>query len=515
MAGVDLFAPQAESVVRDSFRRAKMKARQLNDADYELSLDYLGNKQIDDVRAQLQLRYRATQVGGAGQSIEPVAIPLTERYVAEAATAYNRHVARALVDESGEESDATRRETKAMNDHLESIGNDEKMHALDRIVVLTRSCGLWYQARRGALSPMITPANWIYPVASDDSAADPTVPDDYMGFVVALASDLSDASSAKARSYAYLTPAETTYFEGRDAYDMRTILSSWPTPYVWPQVVDTPDARGSVQELPLQMLTLWHMSEPVGRLFEASDPDIATFNREINVQLSVLLDTMRVQGWSTMAMNVMDPKSPPPMISWGSRFALALGPGESAGYTAAPNNYQGIIDALQSIVRMFSIAKRQSPNDFSLAGGSALSGFAKLVDSLPKLESRSERIRRLKRMEEQVAWPRIGAVLRYLGVLSSGTNKLHMRVRFADVEFPDTADEQARKQEHQIKHGLTSAAKILAQRDGVSLEEAEQIVADNLAKQPKQEPAQQPPQQDARAGLLGGLVRKKSSQLGA
>ena len=76
----------SEEDVRRALRDAKGMARRLSDEEEQLAIDYLENRQLQDTIAQIRRRYNRQQSGPSGQEIFPITIPLTERYVSEAAS---------------------------------------------------------------------------------------------------------------------------------------------------------------------------------------------------------------------------------------------------------------------------------------------------------------------------------------------------------------------------------------------------------------------------------------------
>jgi hypothetical protein len=518
VASRDLFAPRAEEAIRNLLLDAKKQARARMRGENEKAIDFLENRQIEHVRGELSRRYQRTQAGGAGQVIEPVTVPLVERYIAEAADAYNRPVTRKVLGEDGAELEE---QTKTLNEELDRAGYNERLHRVDQVNNLLGGCGLWFQAKRGMLRPVVAYPHQIHEVApTSGEFMDPGDPEDYAGYVVEMHWAAHDSSKPEQGAFALLSPAEVTYytssmgdpFEGVEPASIRT----YANPYRWPQVVDTDDQRGMEADLPLQMLTLWHKRMPVGCVVADTDSDITAANLELSVQLSVLLDTIRIQGWAMPVLKLTNPESAPANMSWGARFPLALALGEAAEMLTSNAPYAQIIEALNSFVKFLAIAHRQSPNDFSLNATAAASGFAKLVDSLPKLEARRERLARLKYIEERVAWPRIASILRYLGKpgFSGDVSKMHLSVEFADIEFPQSVDERARLEEHEIKHNLTTPAKILAKRKGIPIEEAEAEITENAERNgaTQQQAAPAPFGRQLGQGL-GTLIGRRSSSM--
>lgn len=514
-----LWEPLGEQELLKALRQSKQADRAAFNEEIRRAVDYLEGIQKADVEQLLLERYSKSQMGDAGQTISPVTLPITERYVAEAANAYNQPVTRELVNEAGEvQEDAT----KILRDELEKVGYDEHMHLNERLTVLMGVSAVWYQVKRGKLRPVVTAVDDIYPVAQPDAvlpdgvAADPKDPDDYAGFIVQLVHAIDDVAKVMANEYALVTPAETIYYKARDPYAMQGEVQRYPNPYRWPQV----DYSGKEVNAPLQMVTFWHKSLPTRSLLRSQDIAIVDANRELNIQWSLLFDTLRLQGWATTVMNLMNPEAAPSSMTHGARFPLVLSAGETASSLTYATPYGQIVDVLKTYSRLLAVSLRMSPSDFSIDQAAAASGFAKLVDSLPKIEARRERLARLKHMEEQVAWPRIGAALAMTGALPEAAKGLQMRVSFAELEFPKTPQEEATEFETEFKHGLSSPVDVIMKRKGVTKEEAEEILQENKASTGGGQ-QQQPPfegeqtnvaQPGQSRGLFAALIRQRQSK---
>lgn len=507
MPGVDLFRAPTPEAIKAGLRAAKMQAHRRLADSYERAIDYAEGRQLEDTRRLLLDRYRSAQEGPRGEKIEPMTLPLTQRYVAEAADAFNDLPKLEVVDESGKKLEEP---TKVVADALEACAFDEHMHALERIVVLIRSCGQWWQARRGQLRPRIVVPHHAHPITPGDTRFfDPSDVDDYLGFVVELCNDGEDQTRAEAQQFAFLTPAEHVYFEAQSWDEWDGDGDAFPNPFMWPQTVDTDDQRGTEGEHPLQMLTFWHDRMPVDELVIDTDADIVDVNRELNVQWSVLLDTMRTQGMAQMFMNTMNGQVPA-RVPVGSRFAIPLQVGESIGFATTGNDYTGMVAVLKNVVQLIAILKRQSGSDFSVDGNGPESGFAKIVASLPKIEARKERVRRLKRTLEQRAWPRIAAILKYLGKLQGDVAKMRLRATFGDVKQIESVDEETKRQEHRFKFNLSSPVHALAEQRGITLEEARKVIAEH-AKENEQHRAEA--MEQAQANAAGAARRSPFGDL--
>jgi len=477
---MSLWQPLGEQELLKALRQSKQFSRQAYNSEVRRAVDYLEGRQRDDIEQELQTRYSKSQSGNTGQQIYPVTMPITQRYVAEAANAYNKPVIRSLVNDAGEEQEEV---TKALRDHLDRVGYDEIMHQNEKLTILLGVSCVWYQAKRGMLRPVVTTVDDVYPVAATDAlmddgvAADPKDQNDYAGFIVQLVHAIDDISKIQQNQFALITPAEVIYYKAIDPYEPRMeTMERVPNPVRFPQ----PSANGKLSEQALQMFTVWHSGLPLRSLLGSADAQIVDANRELNIQWSLLFDTIRVQGWSSLLLSVMDPNSAPTSISHGARFPITLKAGETASMMNGSTPYGQIVEVLKTFSKLLAISLRQSPSDFSVDQAAAVSGFSKLVDSLPKIEARQERIRRLTHLEQYVAWPRIAAIMIHLGLLPKEAAGLKLRVRYAAIEYPKTPQEEQIELDTNFKHGLDSPVQVLMRRHGWNKQEAEAFWGENM-----------------------------------
>ena len=498
-----LFDVLTESEVLAILRRQAARQVDRNDEQWKLTERFLENGQLARTKTELVRRYPNRQSMTKGEQIAPFVLPLTDRYVAEAANAYNKPVARELVDAEG-----TVNNEQTANLQRLTAGVDEHLHNIERYTVAQDAQPAVVQAKRGLLHIQPAPLYQTHPVLPEDaSQCDRSDQCDYMGHVLEL-----DTVDKDIRKWVFATPAAHYYYESADWSEPSSITVQPNTGYVWPQRELTADDKESIAPHPLQTVVWWHRYIPQNKLLPVSDVPLVQLNLELNVQLSCMLDTLRKQGWSQLVAKVMDPTNPPASMPMGTGFMLALGLEESIESVSMANDYGGMVGFLKFLVQFFSVLQRGSPNDFSVEGTGPQSGFAKLVDSLPKMEARADRIRRLKDIEERLLWPRIGAVGKYLGVFPDGIEQLHMRTKFGAVEFPKTADERIKDEDQDIKLGHTTPAKLYAEKHGVSLDEAEQAIEENKQTAPAAPPAQQQPEQNERR-TIRDIVAQRQSEL--
>ena len=473
--------------IDDTFRRQirtlKLAGRARMREQFERAVCYLKGEQRADVERLLAERFPSSQEGDTGQRIAPVVMPIVDRYVAEAATIYNRTVKRSLVTDDGTPVEDM---TKTYNQALERARYDEVMHANDRITVLLKTSCPLFEAKRGDLRVTIKYPHDVYPVVGEDPEfIDAADPDDYVGFVVELFWAQEDVSQAQQRTFVFLGRDEYIFYTGEAPDQVGEVLSRWPNPYRWPQTIELVDRATGTRTLKTnqvvggRMLTFWHTALPVGELLVDTDCDIVEANRELNIAWSMLFDTLRFQSYGipVLKTNKSDHKA---RMKWGARFPAVIGLEESLEMATAAVNYSDQVALLKAFSQQLAVSRRCSPNDFSLEGQAAISGFAKMVDSLPKIEARDDRIRRLLYLEQFVAWPRQAAVLVHLGVLPASVFKLRLSVEFDKISFPETQDERSKRIETDMKYNLTNPVDVLMRMHGLREDEAKEKLLRNV-----------------------------------
>jgi hypothetical protein len=490
MARATYFDPLTDKDLLALLRNSAEMGDPRNEEDQSLSIDFMNNKQKTRTDNAIALRYAQRQAKSAGNQIDSVCLPLVDRFLCEAASIYNKPVKRILVDENGEEDEEA---TKILNDALATSAWDERLHVVERVCVMPglEACGLWLQAKRGQLVGQVVLPNKIYPVYPLVLfGCDKADQDDYFGFVVELTNEFDKNGQKQfvflgARQHAYFTAS--VWSEPHD-------IKWFDNAIEWPQTIDTVDQRGEIKVLPGQLMVIWRSVLSTDNVLSCGDASLAEINLGLNVQFSILLDTLRKTGWKQLALKLLNPTNPPSQIQMGTGFAIPLGPDEDITSIDLGTNFVGITDTLKTFVKIVAVMHRQSPNDFSVEGQAAISGFAKMIDSIPKLEAREERAKRFKALEEVYAWPRIGAILEYLGKLQNAS-ALRMRVEFSSIEFPLSAQERVQLEEHDLKNNLISPVELIMKKQGLTKEEAENKIEENKEKDQRQQQQDQEDQQ--------------------
>lgn len=515
MPSLDVFAPVTEDSVRRALTRNRGTMREQMSQDYDRAVDYLENRQLDDVRSGLRMRYERTQQGRRGQNIAPQFVPMVQRFADEAAVVYrSSKIERKVVDADGSVDKALTEQVRAF---LGRSGFDERMAHIERRLVLLKSSGVMFSARRGKLKVEgVLPQSLFLIAPEDREFFDPTDQDDYEAFVVE-SSERGDGGKSR---FAYVAPSGTVFYAATGPYESPEQFSAYRNAIRWPQVIDTADGRGQTRTLPLQMLGVAHLEQPSGGVIVNTDVPIVECNRELNLQLSMVLDTIAHQGWATPVYHALNPDTAPAVMAAGPRFGLTVGVEETLEMLTSSVSYTEIISALESFVKLVAIFESMSPNDFSLASGATpSSGFAKMVDSLPRIERRARQAERLSRFEAEVAWPRIAAAGAAIGAIDGTVEQLSqfkLVTKFGDMQWPESPSEKIQREKHEIEIGTSSPSRILSARDGVSVEEAAEIVRENMASsrakqegQAGQENGAALQNQSQRSGLLESLIRRR------
>ncbi|HDL49736.1 MAG TPA: hypothetical protein ENH33_07260 [Actinobacteria bacterium] len=437
------------------------------------ALDYLAGRMLVHVRADLSIRYPSTQGVSTGQEMQPQALPLVERFIGETANVYDRGAKRRMVDGDGNETEATRRVTDELNRLADEMALDESLHMIDQVQSLVESCGGWAVVKRGVPQLRLAYPHEIHTVANDSPEFDANDQRDYRAYIIGL------GKGGKTNRFAWVARGETAYYEANSADSPKKIDSNTPNPWSWPQVDDTGEERPDMptSDLPVMPLVLWHRRPPMRAILPQADATIAHVAHELNLSWSALMDVFRMQSFSTLVLTGM--QSDEAFQLHGARFPIKPGIEGGASYINSSVDYGQLVAVLVDYQRLCALALRMNPNDFSLDQKATMSGFAKLVDSLPKIEARHSRVRRLKRTEETGLWPVLGSILIWQNKIGEEAHEMRMVTDFPDLAFPLSPEEEAKKFETDFRYNLDTPAHVLARRRGISVGDAKKAIIEN------------------------------------
>jgi len=466
------------------------------------AVEYSDGEMLRDTQELLRVQYKESNSAAIdGERIQPVPIPLLKKFVDDTATAYTQGVVRKLVHRETGEQDARGEElTKQLEDCLGEVEFDSMRETLDRRVTTLRSCCEFMQIENGELDPVLFNPQHVLPIRDPDKPINLANQKSYMGFVL----DTQQRLRNNKKVYAVVTPSQSFQFEAEsiDKFETNNIIdgSNRKNPLRWPmQVVDAQGRpTNKVVDQPVMLLNVWHRTKPMGELIPMAEPVGLNVARQLNVSWSSVLDVLRFQPGAIPVWKVSEVNRAPAKAPTGVRFpAVVLGGGlEDVTYSQPGNDYQGLVYCLTSLAQTLALTLQLSPGDFSLEQRAAMSGFAKLVEKLPQLGARKRKTRHYARMEQRT-WPALGATLIWLGKLPEEARNYKLITTFEDIKIPRSVDERIAEEKHDIEHGFRSAAEMLAERDGISIDDAEARIEENLAKKPA---APQP----QGGGLFGG-----------
>ncbi len=470
---------QTEALLEDTCRQAKHAARGAMEGSYDLAVDYAEGRQLVDVESQLQTRFSFSQSGDAGQEMAAFALPLTQRFIDEQASLYSSGVTRRLVDDNNNvDSEATERASRV----IEEVAFDQVMSQVEEKGTLLKSCGLLYQEdAEGRFTPEPYWPQNIMPIESETHGASWRA-DTYAGHILRYRFGEADATRAARNRYALVARAGTTLYEAQanDPCKMGKILDGRENPYA-----------------DLMPLIVWHPTIP-SELIPVTDVPIVTVNRELNVAWSTILHTFRFQHGSTLwrQKGMEDLKAQAP---WGPAWPYVTNPDEAVSYLQSGVPWDGLVSFLQSIAQVLMMLESMGPGVLSLEGRQVASGFAKKMDMLPQLKSRAKR-ETWAVHQERTNWPLLRTALNRHDSSVNISESLRLQVTFGELEIPLTIQEQVDQAEFDLAHGLTSEAQILAQRGGMSLDEAQKTIDENKRRQ--------------RPGTLAGLIAQRGDEGG-
>lgn len=479
---------------------------------YDRAAEYIEGNMHDDVREWLERKYPAAQRGGQPESmISPVAVAHVQAYAEEMASAYANGVIREVFGPNGDQDEEL---TEQYNKGLESVGFNQVMDDLERKLVVLRSCGLYFGVENGRLDPRVVLPQDVYPIPPKDKAYNPANQRSYLGYVLDTGISSTDTGTKLTEhTYVLSTPGEQGIYAGAHPGDPRglTSIDTQALPWTWPTpVVDKlGKPTGTIEDTPLQMLTIWHEQKPTGTLLPFFEPVAYTDNKELNVLWSVILDVMRFQAGSTAVKSVTDPDTENVNIPVGVRHPMLLGiGGESFGYANPGVDWGGLTTAIQAFTKTFGTSLALAPGDFSIEETVVQSGIAKIIANLPKNRKRKKRIKWFSHMESVYAFPRLASQMVWLGMLDPRIKQpgYTLQVSFRGDQVPLAAAERVQEEKHEIALGVTTAAQILSTKTGVPLDEAKLTINNNLGIDPEEEQVAALPLNGAQMTALRELV---------
>lgn len=499
-----LFDAKTEEMVLNALRDEKLNARQTMQEPLDTALEYANGNMLEDTLGQLAQQYMMRQQ--TEQPIMPHILPLTAFFVAESALTYQNGVFRTLVHrETGEINEEL---TKAYLGVWGDAQGDATMKEVDRRLVLLKTTGILPTHEHGKIDLRIVKAHDIFPLWDPESTANAANQENYAGHIIDHRITFGDSTGA-ARLYTLITPEGFVQYKGTPSRVTDLVGSPVNNPLSWPGIALDPQGRptGDVVEKQLQMLLIAHESKPTETLFNLSVPAIYIANQGLNVQWSIIQDVFRWQCGSMPVLNVLEPEAQNAVRPVGVNNPLVLqAGGESATFTTANNDYEALVLFLTKYAQTVAMLERMSPDDLALEQNGPESGYAKTLANLPKLRAVESRAKSLIITEKEL-FKRVAALGVWLGLLPAEIKQYELQVEFEPIVMPMSTDERIAAEVHDLAHGFTTRAKLLAAKSNSTEEEAETQLAENLSANAAESASAE------QTGLAGSLGR--FSQFGA
>jgi hypothetical protein len=491
----------ARSIANVEAAFASEQRRSAIRGEYDAAIRYIDGDMLEDVEGALARSYGASQRDpDSANRIEAVAVALVQLYVDEMASLYTGQVTRRFMRGDKPADDVG----DVVLEHLERIAYNQRMTAVERRTVLLGSCGMLYGVAGGALDPIVYPPQDVYPVPPKGERINRANQDAYAGFAL----DLRAPSESGRHEYAYVQPSDVSIYDGSGPGDVHEVKSTSPNSLTWSAPTVSADGRVSGQsDQRLQPLVLWHNEQPVNEVLPIATPTLYRANRWLNVLWSVILDVLRFQCGATLSLTLNDAQSTKTNRPVGVRYPLVLENGEAGVYLPAGNDYAGMVSLLSSFAKTLGLTLRISPDDLSLER-TAESGIARQIANIPKDRARAERARHFALLEQHYAWPRIAAGMTWLGLLGSSARDVRMVTEYKPQSMPTNRLEQIQIERHDLDTGLATQARVLAERLGISEEDAQASLTEMRRRQSDAsdtEPAAAPPLEVGKVQALMGV----------
>ncbi len=508
--------PRTLESLRKLLRAQRWADRKGVRREYDTAIAYLDADMHGDAEDLLAERYSATQRDpDPGNRMEAVTYALVQQYIDEMASVYTGTVERRLVDDEGNEDAET---TDKVLTEMDRTGYDQVLQAMDRRVVLLRSCGIDYGVETGHVNPVIYPPQDTYPVKPTDKIIDAANQDSYQGYTLDRQLFAQPFGFETSRRYTLLEREESTDYIATAPDEPHEVTGGKAASLHWDGDKLTDDGRLAGKERqPLQPLVMWHAVRPVGQLVPLGSCAIFRANRWLNVLWTVILDVLRFQAGSTLVIDSMAPETLDPYRAVGHRHPIVNNTAlqETATYLEPGADPAGLAGGLSTFARTLGLSLRLSGDDLSLER-TAESGISRQIANIPKERARAERVKWYTNIETHYAWPRYAACMIWLGRLDEKARKLHLQVSLKPAPLPTNQVERIELEDHDLKIGITTPTKILAERLKIDEDVAREMLRamrEAEAADVEDEPSAAPPVEVGKVQALVEVLEKVGAEV--
>lgn len=424
-----------------------------------------------DITQALYNAFREAQKHDFQIRIRPYMVSLVELYLSELATAYESGVRYVLLNEDGTEDEEL---TKQFAEVLADDGWDLFMSEVEVALELFQSAGVFYQwDEDGVQDCILRLPDQVFPVAPVEGPFHAANQKSYLGFVFA-ADEVGGRDTGEDASWVLSTPEGQLTYTSDDPLEIPTGQGV--------EIQNQLRAPGSGALL--NRFSVWHSAWPTNRLLQTHEPMIVHATRELCIAFSALMDVFRYQAGAAVVVTGFDPESgrASPKVPTGARSPFVVQEGSSASYISPDNKFQEKVAFLRDVARFTGQLMSLSPGDFSSEARQVQSGFAKQVENLPKLK-RSRKKKKLLRIQETRNAGRLLGGYVAAGRMPATALQRRLAAEFDDEGTVRSIDEEIAKDKHEWDHGLSTPAMKLAAREGISVEDAQARIDENLQAQ--------------------------------
>jgi hypothetical protein len=211
-----------------------------------------------------------------------------------------------------------------------------------------------------------------------------------------------------------------------------------------------------------------HYDFPVDHFFGTPRVALIQANQQIDVAKTSLNQVMKMQGYKQVVIvgNTGDTAS---KVVMGKSRALVLTPSNtpsevqpSASVLDMQPDFVGHIEGIKFGMEL--AAFNENVNIRWRIEGGAQSGVAMKIQDMDDLEDRYQTVEVYQDFIERPLYEKVAAY-RKANILSAPVEQGEFMADFADIDYPETVDETASRETHELTNNLTNAIRLIKQRN--------------------------------------------------
>lgn len=431
------------------------------DGEMKLRLAYYLEQQLDDTKAELRRRFTETW-----QAMTPVTLPIVSHFVNEKAKVFLATSKLELA--TGEGEPVGDEIAKWWEKTKERMGLSLRLKRTDAYTTLLRTAGL----KIGRIPGRFT-AHVVFPqdlrVVMDPEA--PMDLDRAYGVALEIASEAGITGSG-ARRFEFWCAREGEEVHGiveERQVDGETRVSFTP---------DEGDAivSGGRAIVPLVLFTAH--TEELG-LFTSAGADLVSVNRSLNVLCTDIQHIAEQQGFGVMVLEAPAGANAPAKIIRAPNTAISLSDGVKASFIDPNAPIADLVALANTRIKQDAVLRGLSAGSVSIEARAVASGVALQIENRGVYEARADAVE-VYRDPMRRLWDVIRAVnnaySREEGVPPLDED-IELRWTPGEIQVPTDDAEALDAILGELNAGLCTRAEAIAKRRGISLKEAEEVLA--------------------------------------